>query len=87
VQTRLDGDHDSQVVRGYLFICLCLAEPVLRTCGSSGAAPGQKVGVGAQVTHGGSGAALSREVGARAAETCGSPEAAPSREAGAVVFT
>jgi hypothetical protein len=47
------GDHDGRVTRGYLFICLQLAKPVLRTRGSFGAALSQKVGVGSQVTRGG----------------------------------
>jgi hypothetical protein len=64
---RPDGDHDGWVARGYLFICLQLAEPVLRTRGSSGAALSQKVGAGAQVAHGGPEAAPDREAGARAA--------------------
>jgi hypothetical protein len=48
-----DGDHDGWVTRGYLFICLHPAEPVLETCDSSGAALSQKVGARAQVIRGG----------------------------------
>jgi hypothetical protein len=56
---RPNGDHDGQVARGYLFICLQPAEPVLGTRGSSGVALSQKVGAGAQVIRGGPGAAPS----------------------------
>jgi hypothetical protein len=84
---RPDGDHDSLATSGYLFICLRPTEPVLRTCGSSGAAMSQMVGAGAQVTCGGPRAAPGREAEARATGARGSPGAAPSREAGAIVLT
>jgi hypothetical protein len=82
VHTRPDGDHYSQVIRGYLFNCLQLVEPVLGTRGSFRAAMRQKVGAGAQATRGGPGAALSQEIGARAAGTRGGPGAALSRKVG-----
>jgi hypothetical protein len=78
-----DGDHDGRVARGYLFICLQPAEPILGTRGSSGAALRQKVGARAQVTRDGPGAAPGREAGAGAARARGGLGAAPSREAGA----
>jgi hypothetical protein len=78
-----NGDHDGRVDKGYLFICLQPAEPVLGTRGSSGAALSQKMGARAQVIRGGPGAALSREVRARATGTRGGPRAAPSWEVGA----
>jgi hypothetical protein len=74
---RPDGDHDGWVAKGYLFICLQLAELALT----------QKVGAGAQVTHGSPGAAPGREAGAGAAGAHGGLGAAPSREAGDVVLT
>jgi hypothetical protein len=83
VPTCPDGDHDDRVVRGYLFICLQPAEPVLRTRGSSRAALSQKEGTGTQVTCGGPGAALGWKAGARATGAHGGPGAAPSRVAGA----
>jgi hypothetical protein len=83
VHTRPDGDHYSQVVRGYLFNCLQLVELVLGTRGSFRAAMRQKVGAGAQATRGGPGATPSRETGARAARTRGGPRDALSREVGA----
>jgi hypothetical protein len=86
-RTRPNGDHDGQVTRGYLFICLRPAEPVLRSRGSFGTAMSQMVGAGAQVTRGGPRATPGREAGAGATGTPGSPEAAPSREVGAVVLT
>jgi hypothetical protein len=74
----------------YLF-ALRLAESVLRTRSSSGAAMSQMVGAGGQVSHGGpravpgqeagaetTGARPSQEAGARATETRDSPEATPS---------
>jgi hypothetical protein len=70
-----------------LFICLQPAEPVLGTCGSSGAVVSQKVGAGAQVIRGGPEAALSREAGAGAVGTRDGPGTAPSRVARAVVLT
>jgi hypothetical protein len=66
-----------------LFNCLQLVEPVLGTCGSSGAALSQKAGARAQATCGGLGAASSWEAGAGATGTRGGPGATPSREAGA----
>jgi hypothetical protein len=83
VRTRPDGGHDGLVARGYLFIYLRPAEPVLRTRGSSRAAISQMVGAGAQVTHGGPEAAPGREAGAEATGARGSLGATPSREAGA----
>jgi hypothetical protein len=82
-----DGDHDGRVGRGYLFICLQPAEPVLGARGSSGAALNQKVGAGAQVTCGVPGAAPGRVAGAEVTGTYGSPRAASSREAGAIGLT
>jgi hypothetical protein len=81
VRTRPDGDHDGRVARGYLFICLQPAEPVLGTRGSSEAAMSQMVGVGIQVTRGGPGATPGRKAGAAGAR--GGPGAALSREVGA----
>jgi hypothetical protein len=57
VCTRPDGDHDGQVIRGYLFNYLQPIEPVLETCGSPGTALSQKAGAGAAGAHGGPGAA------------------------------
>jgi hypothetical protein len=77
-----DGDHDALVVRGYLFIYLRPAEPVLRTRGSSGAAMSQMVGAGAQVPRGGSGAAPGWEAGVGATGARGGPGSVLSWEAG-----
>jgi hypothetical protein len=76
-----DGYHDGQVTKGYFFICLRPAEPVLKTRGISGAAMSQMVGAGAQVTRGGPGAAPGREAVAGATGARGGPGADPSREA------
>jgi hypothetical protein len=78
-----NGYHDGLVARGYLFIFLRPAEPVLRIRSSSGVAMSQMVGAGAQLPRGGPGAAPGREAGAEATGTHGSPGAVLSREAGA----
>jgi hypothetical protein len=83
VRTCPDGDHDGQVARGYLFICLRPAESVLGTHDSSRATMSQTVGAGAQVARDSPGATSGREAGARAAGARGGPGAAPSQEAGA----
>jgi hypothetical protein len=75
---RPDGDHDDLVARGYLFICLRPAEPILWTRGHSGAAMSQMVGAGAQVTCGIPGAAPGREEGAGATGARGGPGATTS---------
>jgi hypothetical protein len=80
---RPDADRDGLIARGYLFICLWPAEPVLRTRGSSEATISQMVGAGAQVPRGGPGAAPGREAGDGATGARGSLGAVPSREAGA----
>jgi hypothetical protein len=66
-----------------LFNCLQLAEPVLRTRDSFGAALSQKAGAGAQTTCGGPEATPSQETRAGATGTHAGPGAAPSQGAGA----
>jgi hypothetical protein len=71
----------------YLFNCLQLVEPVLRTHGSFRAVLSQKAGAGVQVMHGVPEATPSQEMGAGATRTRGGPGATPSREVEAVVLT
>jgi hypothetical protein len=77
---RRDGDHDDRVARGYLFICLQPAEPVLGTRGSSGAALSQMVGAEAQVIRGGPRAAPSQKARAGAVRIHGGPRVVPNRK-------
>jgi hypothetical protein len=69
-----DGDHDGLVERGYLFIFLRPAEPVLRTRGTSRAAMSQMVGARAQVPRGGLRAAPGQEAEAGATGHVAAPE-------------
>jgi hypothetical protein len=81
VHTHPGRSHDGRVTRGYLFNCLRLVEPVLRTRVSFGAALSQKAGAGAQTTRGGPRAARARRR-ERAVRTRDGLGAAPSRETG-----